>query len=333
MGVKKVSQSRSIILDLLTKHSGTFVSGQEFSERLGISRTAIWKHIGALRAEGYLIESQKKSGYRLIKKPNSLSAVEIQSGLETEQFGYWIHYEETVSSTQEIANTLVQEGAQEGTLIIAEEQISGKGRLGRSWHSPKGTGINASLILRPNIPPREAPQLTLLAAVGIVKGIKQTCGLDCDIKWPNDILYHGKKLVGILTELQAEPDRIHAVLLGMGLNVNVTEAKLPVELREKATSLRIETEREIDRAQLLQHILREIEILYEDYLQEGFRFVKLLWESYAISLGRTVHARTLKGVLVGRAKGLNDDGFLLLEDENGATHQISSADIELPYDQ
>lgn len=333
MDVKTEPQSRSLILDLLSEGRGTFVSGREISERLGLSRTAVWKHIGALRADGYTIESQKRSGYRLITKPNTLSAMEIQPDLETERFGYRIYYEETVPSTQEIANTLVQEGAEEGTLIIADEQTSGKGRMGRSWHSPKGTGISASLILRPKIPPREAPQLTLLAAVGIVKGIKQASGLDCDIKWPNDILYRGRKFVGILTELQAEPDRIHAVLLGMGLNVNVTEADLPVELRGKATSLRIETKREINRADLLRHILREIEKLYKDYLQEGFRFIKLLWESYAISLGRTVHARTLKGVLVGRAKGLNDDGFLLLEDESGKVHQISSADIELPCDE
>jgi BirA family biotin operon repressor/biotin-[acetyl-CoA-carboxylase] ligase len=321
--------ARSEIIKILTARKGEFVSGRQLSEHLGLSRTAIWKHIGELRDEGYTIESVKKSGYRLTGKPNVLSEAEIQSSLETKSFGHTVHYEETVTSTQEIAHQLAAKGADEGTLVVADEQTGGRGRLGRPWHSPKGTGISASLILRPNIPPQAAPQLTLLTAVGVVKGIQEACGLDCEIKWPNDILVGGRKLVGILTELVADPDRIHSVIVGMGMNVNTKRTDFPAELREKATSICVETGKEIDRAELLQRILEQTEILYQDYLQEGFRFVKLLWESRAASLGNVIRARTLQGTLVGRAMGLSDDGFLILEDASGKRHEISSADIEL----
>lgn len=333
MDIKPALKNRTRILDFLIEKQDTFISGHEMSEWLSLSRTAIWKHIEALRAEGYVIESQKKSGYRLMKKPDLLSAEEILAGLHTKRFAHSVHYEETMSSTQEIANMLAHNGAEEGTFVVTDEQTNGKGRLGRSWHSPKGLAISASLVLRPEIPPREAPQLTLLAAVSIVKGIKQATGLDCDIKWPNDILYRKKKLVGILTELQTGPDQVNAVLLGMGLNVNTSDSDFPSELRRKATSLRMEIGEKVNRAHLLQHILQEFEKLYDDYLQEGFRFVKLLWESYALGMGKIVQAQTLRGWLVGRAKEINDDGFLLLEDEKGEIHQVSSADIDLSYDE
>ncbi|HET7577811.1 MAG TPA: biotin--[acetyl-CoA-carboxylase] ligase [Bacillales bacterium] len=307
-----------------------FVSGQALSEQLGLSRTAIWKHINELREAGYEIESVKKSGYRLKEKPNVLSAAEIRSGLKTTSFGHEVHYRESVPSTQEIAHQLAREGAHEGTIVVTEEQTGGRGRLGRPWHSPKGSGIWISLILRPHIPPAQAPQLTLLAAVGVVKGIRAATGLECDIKWPNDILVNRKKLVGILTELQADPDQVNSVIVGMGINVNVEHQDFPDELGKIATSIRTETGREIDRADLLQHILLQIEQLYQDYLREGFHLVKLLWESNAVSLGQVIHARTLQGSIVGKAMGLSENGFLILEDESGKRHEISSADIDLP---
>lgn len=318
------------ILKMLAAQGGGFVSGQELSEQLGLSRTAVWKHIHELCDAGYDIESVKKSGYRLKSKPNVLSDAEIQSGLETEKIGRIVHYVESVPSTQEVAHRLAGEGAAEGTIVVADEQTGGRGRLGRPWHSPKGSGIWTSLILRPHIPPQDAPQLTLLAAVAVVKGIHAATGLDCDIKWPNDILIHGKKLVGILTELQADPDQVRSVIVGMGINVNATEEVFPEELRDIATSLRIETGSEVNRAHVLQQILLQFEGLYGDYLKEGFRFVKLLWESYALSLGKVLQARTLRGEISGRAVGLSDNGFLILEDEHGQRHEISSADIRLP---
>ncbi|HEX7065690.1 MAG TPA: biotin--[acetyl-CoA-carboxylase] ligase [Bacillales bacterium] len=322
--------AKTDILKMLSDHREAFVSGQELSEQLGLSRTAIWKHINELRKAGYEIVSVKKSGYRLVEKPNVLSEAEIQSGLETDILGQAIQYKDSVKSTQEVAHQLAREGAKEGTIVVADEQTGGRGRLGRPWHSPKGTGIWVSLILRPRIPPQQAPQLTLLAAVGVVKGIREATGLKCDIKWPNDILSHERKLVGILTELQADPDQVNSVIVGMGMNVNVKETDFPAELREIATSIGIEAGQEVDRAEVLQKILRHTEILYREYLREGFRFVKLLWESHAVSLDRIIQARTLQGTIVGRAIGLSDNGFLILEDDTGKRHEISSADIDLP---
>lgn len=321
---------KSDLLKMLIESGPQFVSGQELSKQLGLSRTAVWKHIRDLKEAGYEIESVKKSGYRLNRKPNVLTEEEIASGLQTEKLGKSVQFHESVSSTQEIAHKLARDGAHEGTIVVAEEQLGGRGRLGRAWHSPKGSGIWMSLLLRPNIPPQQAPQLTLLAAVGVVKGIRDATGVECDIKWPNDILVHGKKLVGILTELQADPDRVHSVIVGIGINVNVKQVDFPEDLHSIATSLQIEAGREINRADLLQHILLQIEKLYTDYFREGFRFVKLLWETHAVSIGRVIQARTLRGELNGKAIGLSENGFLILEDEDGKRHEISSADIHLP---
>jgi BirA family biotin operon repressor/biotin-[acetyl-CoA-carboxylase] ligase len=328
MAEKREPSVRTNVLKILSEKDG-YISGQEISMRLNLSRTAVWKHIKELRGTGYDIESVKKSGYRLVHKPNAISATELHTGLKTTTFGHSIVYRESVSSTQQLAHKLAHEGAKTGTVVTADEQVKGKGRLGRPWHSPKAKGIWTSLILRPEIPPQQAPQLTLLAAVAVVKGTKKATGIDCEIKWPNDILINGKKIVGILTELQAEPDKVNAVIVGMGINVNTTREEFPEELREKATSLMIENGGEIDRAHLLQHILEQMEGLYETYLKEGFGIIKLMWESYAVSIGKNIIARTLKGETTGIAKGITEDGFLMLEDNHGTLHYVSSADIEL----
>jgi BirA family transcriptional regulator, biotin operon repressor / biotin---[acetyl-CoA-carboxylase] ligase len=316
------------MLHILIEQNGEYVSGQKISEQLGCSRTAIWKHISELRKEGYELEAMQKRGYRIIHQPNNIRAHNIHIGLNTEFIGKKIIYHESISSTQTIAHQLAYEGTEEGTVVVADEQGKGKGRLGRVWHSPKGTGVWMSVILRPNIPPQQAPQLTLLAAVAVVKGIKEAVGLDCEIKWPNDILIHGKKVVGILTELQAEADRIQSVIIGIGINVNVKE--FPEELKAKATSLFVEKNgKEINRAELIQRILEQTETLYNQYLKDGFTVIKLIWESYAVSLGKKIKATTINGSIEGFAKGITEAGVLLVEDDNGKIHQIYSADIEI----
>ncbi|TLS35889.1 biotin--[acetyl-CoA-carboxylase] ligase [Pseudalkalibacillus caeni] len=317
------------MLEMLNGQEGQFVSGQKISEELGCSRTAIWKHISELRKEGYEVEAVQKKGYRITSTPNHITANEVKLGLNTKHLGQNIVYQESVTSTQEIAHRLAYDDVPEGTIVTAEEQTAGKGRLGRNWHSPKTNGIWVSLILRPKIPPQQAPQLTLLAAVGVVKAIQKETGVLAEIKWPNDVLVNGKKVVGILTELQAESDQIKSVIIGMGINVNTSAAEFPDDIKEKATSLRIEAGKELNRASLLRRILEETETLYEEYLQNGFQVVKLLWESYAVSLGKHIKARTLTGVKEGIARGITNDGVLLLEDDTGEIHQIYSADIEI----
>lgn len=323
------SEIRKRLLEVFSNANGEFISGQKLSDELHCSRTAVWKHIEELRNEGYELEAVRKLGYRIISKPDKITNNEIQIGLETMSLGRNIHYEESVPSTQKIAHQLATDGAMEGTIVIAEEQTAGRGRLDRRWYSPKHTGVWMSLILRPNIPPTRAPQLTLLAAVGVVQGISEATGLEAEIKWPNDILINRKKVVGILTELQAEADRINSVIIGIGINANQSASQFPDEIKDIATSLSIESGMKIDRAKLIQCILLKIEKLYQEYLKNGFHIVKLLWESYAISIGQNIIARTITGSIEGRALGITDEGVLRLEALDGEIHHIYSADIEL----
>jgi BirA family transcriptional regulator, biotin operon repressor / biotin---[acetyl-CoA-carboxylase] ligase len=323
------TQLRKDLLDAFTNAGGSYLSGQRIAELLGCSRTAVWKHIEELRKEGFELEAVRRKGYRIVKTPEKITADELRLGLKTKFIGKNVHYEESVESTQKIAHRLAHEDAPEGTVIIAEEQLSGRGRMDRKWHSPKYTGIWMSIILRPNLPLPKAPQLTLLTAAAIVQGIENITGVQPEIKWPNDILINGKKVTGILTELVAEADRINAVIIGIGMNVNQTKEDFPVELHEIATSLLLEKGGKVSRADLIKSIFMNLEKLYLLYLEEGFFPIKLLWESYAISIGRKITARTLTHTIVGKAQGITDDGVLIIEDELGKTHHVYSADIEL----
>ncbi|HWO95496.1 MAG TPA: biotin--[acetyl-CoA-carboxylase] ligase [Bacillus sp. (in: firmicutes)] len=323
------SDIRRTLLEMFTNSEDEYVSGQKISDMLGCSRTAVWKHIEELRKEGYELEAVRKKGYRIVQKPNKVSENELRLGLQTERIGQFIHYEETVDSTQKIAHRLAQEGAVEGTVVVAEEQTAGRGRLDRSWYSPKHTGVWMSIILRPSLPPQRAPQLTLMAAVAVVQAIQEVTTISPDIKWPNDILINGKKAVGILTEMQADSDRIHSVIIGLGINVNQQKEHFAPAIQDIATSLKLESGKDINRALLMQTIFLKLEQLYDEYLTNGFKLIKLLWETHAVSIGRNIIARTLMGTIEGVAKGITDDGVLLLEDAHGHIHQIYSADIEL----
>ncbi len=329
MAVTVQSQIRKELIDAFTNAGESYLSGQHLAELIGCSRTAVWKHIEELRKEGFELEAVRKKGYRILKTPEKITADEIRLGLKTKFIGKNIHYEESVESTQKIAHRVSYEDAPEGTVIIAEEQRSGRGRMDRKWHSPKYTGIWMSLILRPNIPLSKAPQLTLLAAVAIVQAIEEHSDLTPEIKWPNDILINGKKVTGILTELQAEADRINSVIIGIGMNVNQTKEDFPDDLQEIATSLTIEKGETISRAELIRLIFFKLETLYLLFLEKGFKPIKLLWESYAISIGKQITARTVLTTIVGKAMGITEEGVLKIEDENGVIHHVYSADIEI----
>ncbi len=323
------SELRKRLLEAFSENESEYLSGQYLADLIGCSRTAVWKHIEELRKEGFELEAVRSKGYRIVSIPEKISPNEIALGLKTAILGQHIHYEETVESTQKIALRLSLEGVPEGTAVISEEQTGGRGRLGRQFYSPKYTGVWMSIILRPTLPPQKAPQLTLITAVAVVQAIEEVTGLNPQIKWPNDILIDGKKVTGILTEMQAESDRIDSVIIGIGLNVNQEKEDYPEELRSIATSLFIESGKKINRAELTRELLLKLEKLYLLYLEEGFYPIKLLWESYAVSIGKTITARMLNGSLRGKAMGITDDGVLLMEDEAGKIHQIYSADIEL----
>ncbi|ASS64556.1 MULTISPECIES: biotin--[acetyl-CoA-carboxylase] ligase [Bacillus] len=322
------STLRTRLIDLFSEAGDGFISGQKISDALGCSRTAVWKHIEELRKEGYEVEAVRRKGYRLIKKPGKLSESEIRFGLKTEVLGKQLHYRDVLPSTQKTAHELANDGAPEGTLVVADKQTAGRGRMARVWHSQEGNGIWMSLILRPDVPLQKTPQLTLLSAVAVVQAIEAFTGVQAAIKWPNDLMIHGKKAVGILTELQAEEDRVRSVILGIGINVNQQETDFPVELQDIATSLSMEAGEKIDRAGLIQEILLTFEKRYQDYLNHGFIPIKLLWESYAVGLGNELRARTLQGTFYGKSLGIDDEGVLLLETRDGIK-KIYSADIEL----
>ncbi|MBT2701531.1 biotin--[acetyl-CoA-carboxylase] ligase [Bacillus sp. ISL-40] len=322
------SEIRKELLDAFTTAGDTFLSGQHLAELIGCSRTAVWKHIEELRKEGFELEAVRNKGYRILKTPEKVTADEVRFGLTTNFIGRNIHYVESVESTQKLAHHFASEDAPEGTVIIAEEQLSGRGRMARKWHSPKYTGIWMSMIIRPNIPLSNAPQLTLLAAVAIVQAIEEMTDLIPEIKWPNDILINGKKVTGILTELQAEADLIHSIIIGIGINVNQKKEDFPLELQEIATSLFIEDGETVSRAELIRSIFKHFEKLYTLYLEQGFLPIKLLWEGYAGNIGKYIKARTLTNTIEGKALGITNDGVLQLEDLTGTIHHIYSADIE-----
>jgi BirA family biotin operon repressor/biotin-[acetyl-CoA-carboxylase] ligase len=316
------------ILKAFNANSGRFISGEELSQTCGCSRTAVWKHIEELRQEGYQFEAVRKAGYRLIAAPDRISAEEILAGLTTERIGRTVYAHDTVISTQLLAHEAASKGAPEGTIVIAERQTGGKGRLGRPWHSPKGTGIWMSLIVRPAIPLPKTPQMTLLTAVSAAKVMKLVAGVPVLIKWPNDLFIGDKKVCGVLTELNAEADRVNYLVIGIGINVNAVESDFPPDLLSVATSLRIASGKTIKRARFIQTLCRMFEEEYDHYLACGFDRVKQEWEANSYSIGKWVTVRTIHSTLEGRALGLDPEGVLIVEDANGNRHKVYSADIE-----
>ncbi|MCD1260263.1 biotin--[acetyl-CoA-carboxylase] ligase [Paenibacillus athensensis] len=316
------------ILELFQAQPEVYVSGEELSRRLGCSRTAIWKHIRELREAGYEFEASPRKGYRLLKKPAKLSAAELLSGLATQTMGHKLHIYDEVDSTQLVAHALIAQGASEGTLVLAESQTAGRGRMGRKWHSPPGKGIWMSLVLKPLIPVYFMPQLTLLTAVALCRSIQQVCGADIGIKWPNDLLIGGKKVSGILLESSGEDERLKYVIAGIGISANLLAADYPEELRGIATSLAIETGAEVRREKLIQAFLLEFEELYRLYHEKGFAPIKLLWEALSVSLHRPIRTTTGQGVIEGMAEAIDDSGALIVLTPSGERINVYSGDVE-----
>lgn len=318
---------RQQLVQYLLNHPD-YVSGEMLSRKLNVSRTAIWKHIEELRKEGYKIEAVRKQGYKLLAEPHDLSPSAITSRLSTQWLGQTLYYFPVISSTQTEAHRLAQEGTPSGTVVVANAQEKGKGRFGRFWHSPSGTGLWFSFILRPTLPLNVMPQLTLLTAVAVLRGIKKVIDIPLTIKWPNDLLIDGKKVAGILTELKAETDQVHYVVIGIGLNVNQREDDFPEELRHLATSLAMEAGRPVSRKEVIIQVLNTWEEIYTQYVQEGFQPVKREWEAFSSTLGKRITAKIGQGDVTGIAKGIAQDGALELEDDRGRIHKIYSAHIE-----
>ncbi len=321
------------ILCALREPVGGSVSGAELSRRLGVSRAAVWARIQGLRELGYDIEASPHLGYRLVSAPDLLHADDLLSRLGTTRIvGRDIRVFERTTSTNDIIARLGRDGIREGAVVFAESHSRGRGRLGRLWVSPARKGLWFSILLRPDLAPQSATQLTVAAATALARAIALQTVLVPEIKWPNDILIRGKKAAGILTEMTAELDHVKEMVLGIGVNVNLDAAELPAELRKTATSLKIETGQTIDRAELAVAILRELDEDYERIRRGQFELVAGEWQQRCGTLGRPVAIRIGERVIRGRAESLDAEGALLLRTQHGHLERIIGGDVTMEKD-
>ena len=316
------------ILKLLRESPSAFLSGEEISHRLKVSRTAVWKRMNYLRTLGYEIEASTRSGYRLIRSPDLLTPSEIKPLLKTKWIGKKIHYFETLDSTNSQAYQLALNGAEEGEVVVAESQERGKGRLGRHWFSPPFLNLYLSVVLRPNISPHQASLITLMAAVATADAIRKSSGLLPLIKWPNDILLGGRKVAGLLNEIQSEMDRIHFVILGVGINLNMDEKMFSEEIKSIATSLKIEMGQTISRKNFLQSLLQELENWYTIFMKQGSTMILKAWRDRAQLKGRQVKVTSFGEILIGVAVDVDSDGALILEMADGKRKRVVAGDVE-----
>ncbi len=320
---------RKRILQLLRTSGQEPLSGEEISRRLSISRTAVWKHIQTLKSEGYLIDSVQKRGYILREVPDRLFPQEILSCLRTQWLGRSVCYRDSVDSTNNLAKSLADAGCGNGLLVVAEEQGAGKGRLSRGWFSPHARGLWFSVVLRPSFLPQEAAKCTLLAAIAVVKAVNAIRGVHAAIKWPNDILLHGRKLVGILTEMNAEFGHINYVVIGIGANTNTLLEDYPEELRGVAVSVADAAGEPFTRVELLCAILKNLEELYETALEKGFAPLLEEWRRYSCTLGQKVRVIAPEGEYCGRALDIDADGLLLVQKEDGSVAKVVAGDVSI----
>lgn len=300
------------------------------SRELRVSRTAIWKQINSLRKAGYVIEAVPSRGYHLVSAPDVLSADEIEGHLDAVLIGRSFSCLPRTASTNADAFSLAEQDAAEGTVVLADTQTGGKGRMGRIWASPPGVNLYCSVILRPPVPPYEAPQLTFLSAVAVARAIELVAGLSAEIKWPNDVLIGGKKVAGLLNEMSAETDGINFVILGIGVNLNMTAEQFPPDLRHPATSLLLETGRPVGRARFAAVMLGELDRLYAAFRTQGFGPVREEWQQRCNAHGRELAVSDGGSDIVrGMFAGIDGFGALLVRRQDGTIERILSGDVRV----
>ena len=311
---------RARILSLLEGED--LVSGEEIADRLGVSRTAVWKQIRSLQKLGYGVDSERNKGYRLISRPDTPIPEEILPGLGTDVVGIDLRFFPRTPSTNLIAKGMLGEDPTEGTVIAADIQTDGRGRLRRRWSSPQG-GLWFSIILFPGIPPERGMILTMASSVAVYRAVKETCNIETVIKWPNDLLVNGKKVCGILTELDAEMDRINSAVIGIGVNVN---NELEEDLREIATSLKMETGSDVSRVPLLRSILIHLDDLYGSVRTGDHDKIREEWFEHSNIIGRRIEVTGPRGTIDGTVSDVDGSGCLIL-DTGGGTKRIVAGDI------
>lgn len=300
------------ILRLLRSADG-YISGQELCNRFGVSRTAVWKAINQLKEAGYEIEAQQNKGYRLMAAPDLMTEAEIKSLMHTEWVAKEVLYFDTIDSTNTKAQELAEKGYPSGTLVVADKQESGKGRRGRSWVSPSGTGIFMTLMIKPDINPNNASMLTLVAALAVAKAITSVTGEEALIKWPNDIVVNGKKVCGILTEMNAQFDYINHIVVGIGINVH--NESFPEEISQMASSLMIEAGgKRFHRAQIIAETMSYFEQYYDTFLKtQDLSALVREYDELLVNRNKSVMVLDPKEPFDGKAMGITPKGELIVE--------------------
>ncbi len=306
------------------KNSDGYVSGQELCESLQVSRTAVWKVINQLREEGYIIEALNNKGYRIVATPDILSKSEIESSISPD---YDIIYLDEVDSTNNYAKLVAERGAKNQTLVVSDTQTAGKGRRGRNFISPKGVSIFMTLLLRPEILPQKASQITIVAAMAVRDGIMKSTGMDCNIKWPNDIICGGKKLCGILTEMSCEMQSVNYVVVGIGINVNNTV--FPEDIEKVATSIKLETGVDTQRSVLIASVMEAFDKYYTLFLKTGdLSLIKGKYNEHLINAGKTVNVISTNGSYEAIAIEMDDDGELIVK-KDGVLTKVLSGEVSV----
>ena len=325
--MRKKLARRTQVLKLLYDNQDTYLSGEELSKQLGVSRTTIWKYINYFKDAGYKIESSSKVGYRLVEAGDILLPEEIDIGLDTEFMGQSIVHYDQLDSTNELAKKQADNNVQEGAVVLTEQQKTGKGRIGRQFCSPQG-GIWLSCILRPNLKPVLATRATYIASLALAKTIEELTDLKPSIKWPNDVLIDGYKVSGILTEMGAELDQINYLVVGIGVNANIKKESLPTELHNKATTLYHELGKKIDRVKFVQTLLKFIEKIYLKI--DDFSVVLEEWKQYSYTLGEEIIITNPQEETQGLAVDIDSDGALIVE-VDGKEEKIYSGDVSIRH--
>jgi BirA family biotin operon repressor/biotin-[acetyl-CoA-carboxylase] ligase len=300
--------------EILAMLRGTesYVSGQELCNKFGVSRTAVWKAINQLKEAGYEIEAVSNKGYHLVSAPDVMDQPELKSILTTEWAGQEYFYFDSIDSTNTKAKELAEQGYPHGTLVAADQQLAGKGRRGRNWESPSGSGLFMTLLLKPDINPGNASMLTLVAALATAKAISEITGVHAGIKWPNDIVINGKKVCGILTEMSAQFDYINHIVIGIGINVH--NETFPEELKETASSLLLECGRRFHRASIMEKILAHFEACYAIFLEtQDLEGLMREYNACLVNMQKIVKVLDPKEPFEGKAMGITKRGELIVD--------------------
>jgi len=313
---------------ILEEAGGARVSGRRIGLALGMSRAAVWKRIEELRRRGFGIEGARGAGYRLLGLPDLLDREEVVSRLASPSPWKEFLFFPVIDSTNSKALEAAEEGAPHGTVVCADAQTRGRGRMGRRWHSPPGLNLYASLLLRPPVSPAAAASLALVAGVALARAVEREAGLEAGLKWPNDLLIGGRKAAGILAEMSSDPDGVRYVVIGVGLNVNARRSAFPPDLRARATSLRIEAGRSFRRAPLLAAFLDAFAACYGVFLSEGFAALLPEWRRRDVLAGQRVTLRVGEALREGIAEGVDGNGYLLFRPARSArAERVASGEI------